>query len=58
MALPKTAIPENLTKLSVISGFCRDVDEICALLGHYEASLGKPLPTCSVKLSLTNIMVR
>jgi hypothetical protein len=29
----------------VISGFRRDVDEICALLGYYAASTGNPLPT-------------
>jgi hypothetical protein len=28
-------------KLSVISGFRRDVDEICALLGYYAASSGQ-----------------
>jgi hypothetical protein len=33
------------TALSVISGFRRDVDEICALLGCYAASIGNPLPT-------------
>jgi hypothetical protein len=29
----------------LISGFRRDVDEICALLGYYAASNGNPLPT-------------
>jgi hypothetical protein len=29
----------------VISGFRRDADEICALLGYYAASNGNPLPT-------------
>jgi hypothetical protein len=29
----------------VISGFRRDVDEICTLLGCYAASSGDPLPT-------------
>jgi hypothetical protein len=37
----------NLEKilLLVISGFRRDVDEICALLGYYAASNRNPLPT-------------
>jgi hypothetical protein len=30
---------------SVISGFRRDVDEICALLGCYETSTDNPLST-------------
>jgi hypothetical protein len=29
----------------VISGFRRDADEICILLGYYAASNGNPLPT-------------
>jgi hypothetical protein len=29
----------------LISGFCRDVDEICGLLGNYTASYGNYLPT-------------
>jgi hypothetical protein len=33
-----------LTDACVISGFRRDVDEICALLGCYAASSGNPLP--------------
>jgi hypothetical protein len=33
------------TALSVIAGFRRVVDEICALLGYYAASNGNPLPT-------------
>jgi hypothetical protein len=31
--------------MSLISGFRRDVDEICALLVYYAASSGNPLPT-------------
>jgi hypothetical protein len=31
--------------ISAISGFRRDVDEICALLGYYAASNGNHLPT-------------
>ena len=29
----------------VITGFRRDINEICALLGYYAASCGNPLPT-------------
>jgi hypothetical protein len=31
--------------VSVISGFRRDVDETCALLGYYAASNGSPVPS-------------
>jgi hypothetical protein len=30
---------------SLISGLCRDVDEICGRLGYYAASCGNCLPT-------------
>jgi hypothetical protein len=33
------------TNLHVISGFFRDIDEICAFLGYYATSSGNPLPT-------------
>jgi hypothetical protein len=36
----------------VISGFRRDVDEICALLGYYAASNGNPLPTFRENVSV------
>jgi hypothetical protein len=36
----------------VISGFHGDVDEICALLGHYAASSSNPLPTFRDNLSV------
>jgi hypothetical protein len=36
----------------VISGFRRDVDEICALLRHYAASSSNPLPTFRDNLSV------
>jgi hypothetical protein len=32
-------------KQSFISGFRRDIDEICGLLGYYAVSSGNPLPT-------------
>jgi hypothetical protein len=34
-----------IMSVSVISGFRRDVDEICALLGYYAALSGNPLRT-------------
>jgi hypothetical protein len=34
-----------LNFLSLISGFRRDVDDICGLLGYYAASCGNCLPT-------------
>jgi hypothetical protein len=36
-------VPNYLNAL--ISGFRRDVDEICGLLGYYAASRGNCLPT-------------
>jgi hypothetical protein len=42
----------NVSVKSVISGFRRDVDEICALLGYYTASNGNPLPTFRDKIFL------
>jgi hypothetical protein len=33
------------TFMTVISGFRRDFDESCALLGYYASSNGNPLPT-------------
>jgi hypothetical protein len=35
----------GINKTTVISGFRRDADEICVLLGYYAASNGNPLPT-------------
>ena len=32
-------------RVSLTSGFRRDVDDICALLGYYAASHGNSLPT-------------
>jgi hypothetical protein len=42
----------------VISGFGRDVDEICALLGYYAAKNGNPLPTFRDNLSVPFSRVR
>jgi hypothetical protein len=38
----------------VISGFRRDVDGICALLGYYAASSGNPLLTFRDNISVWN----
>jgi hypothetical protein len=35
---------ENEVLLTSISGFCRDVENICSLLGYYAASCGNCLP--------------
>jgi hypothetical protein len=35
---------DGQTDTTKISGFRRDVDEICGLLGYYTASCGKHLP--------------
>ena len=37
---------------TLISGFRRDVDEICALVGYYAASCGNCLPTFRDKVSV------
>ena len=37
---------------SVISGFCRDINEICGLLGYYAASNGNPLTTFRDNVSI------
>jgi hypothetical protein len=50
--LDGNAITELMTNMSVISGFRRDVDDICALLGYYAASSGNPLPTFRDKVSI------
>jgi hypothetical protein len=36
----------------MISGFCHEVDEICALLGYNAASTGNFLPTFRVNLTV------
>jgi hypothetical protein len=42
---PPTHTHTHTCTLCVISGFCRDVDNIRALLGYYSASSGNSLPT-------------
>jgi len=44
--------------ISVISGFHREVDESCALLGHYAASDVNFLQTFRYNLSVPSSMVR
>lgn len=44
-------------KMSVsytISSFCCNVDEICALLGHYAAQSGISVPTFQYNLSVSS----
>jgi hypothetical protein len=50
----------SITKPSkhVISGFRRDVDEICALLGYYAASSGNPLPTFRDNVSAPSLRAK
>ena len=45
-------------KQSVISGFRRDVDESCALLGYYAASSDHPLPTFQDNVSVPSSRVK
>jgi hypothetical protein len=42
---------------SLISGFRRDVDVICGLLGDYTASCGNYLPTLRVNVSVPSSRV-
>jgi hypothetical protein len=42
----------------VTSGFRRDVDQICALLGYYATSNGNPLPTFLGNVSLPSSRVK
>jgi hypothetical protein len=42
----------------LISGFRRDVDEICALLGYYAAPCGNCLPTFRDNVSVLSSRVK
>jgi hypothetical protein len=44
-------LEQSVAALYVLSGFRRDVDDICALLGCYAASSDNPLPTFRDKVS-------
>jgi len=43
--LPASVCPSDQQFLCMISGFRRDVDEICVFLGYYAGSSGNSLPT-------------
>ena len=45
-------------KQSVISGFRRDVHDICALLGYYTASCGNPLPKFQDNVSVPSSRIK
>jgi hypothetical protein len=42
----------------LISGFRRDVDEICGLIGYYAASCGNCLPTFRDNVSVPSSRVK
>jgi hypothetical protein len=44
--------------ITLISGFRRDVDEICGLLGYYTASYGNYLPTFRDNVSVPSSRVK
>jgi hypothetical protein len=48
----------NWTQLAVISGFLRDVDDVCALLGYYAASCGNCLLTFRDNVSVPSSRVK
>jgi hypothetical protein len=52
----KTAV--KLITLPLISGFRRDVDEKCALLGYYAATCGNCLPTFRDNVSVPSSRVK
>jgi hypothetical protein len=54
---PSCKVPIILVRFCVISGFRRDVDEICALLGCYAALSGSSVPTFRNNLSISSSRV-
>jgi hypothetical protein len=56
--LIQSALVVAFILMFVISGFSRDVDEICALLGYYAASSGNPLPTFRKNVSASSSRVK
>jgi hypothetical protein len=48
-------ISNTLKKLYLISGFRREGDENCILLGYYAASIGNFLPTFRDNLSVPKV---
>jgi hypothetical protein len=55
-----TLLPKNKSrsKQLLTSGFRRDVDEICALLGYYAASCGNCLPIFRDNVSVLSSRVK
>ena len=49
---------QRISKLNVISGFHRKVDEICALLGYYAAYSGNSLPMFLDNISVPSSRVK
>jgi len=50
--LPRIHHSDNSNKQCVISGFCQEADENCALLGNFTASGGNSLPLFLDNLSV------
>ena len=48
----------NPKPYTLISGFRRELDEICTLLGYYTALKGSPVPTFRDNLSVPSSMVK
>jgi hypothetical protein len=55
---PQSAESKTYSLTRVISGFRRDVDQICALLGYYAASSGNSVPTFRDNLSVPSSRVK
>jgi hypothetical protein len=53
-----TPPPRIKATITLISGFRRDVDEICGLLGYYAASCGNCLPTFRDNVSVPSPRVK
>jgi hypothetical protein len=54
-SLPSVA---TILRVTLISGFRRDVDKICGLLGNYTASCGNYLPTFRYNVSVPSSQVK
>jgi hypothetical protein len=48
----------GMRRLRLISGFRRDVHEICCFLGYYAASSNNPLPTFRDNVSISSLRVK
>jgi hypothetical protein len=49
---------QTMTNLWVTSGFRRNIDDICALLGYYAAYSGNSVPTFRDNLSVASSRVK